>query len=422
MMDSVRPGLHRPTAWRAVLIANVCYAAVQGGMLVALTRLTNPDEVGRYGLALALTTPVVVSSNLQLRNIVATDSTMSIRMNDVINVRLATVVFDLLVVAGVLAVCGYPAIVWTIAFAVLAAKEAESLSDACYGLFLRHGKNVWMARSLLLRGTGALLILVGVLALWGSSTVAYVAVFVLWLAFALASDVRRARSLGAPPSLSTTRQRSRRAIELVRTGLPLGLSSLLIAVIASVPRVILERSDGLSDLGTFTALSYIVTGLAVSVNAVAQLSVPRLSVAFARADMAACVREMRRLYIGAVGLGLVALAGGALFGGSALRVVFGPDYARDTALLRWILLAGVVTLTASVGSWILTGLHIWKPQALMLAVTAGIAISASLLFVPGHGAVGAAWATGLAMTAQTGMAVLLGARRVKRPYATVAPI
>src|SRR3982750_880645 len=53
------------------LFGNLVYAGCQWGVLVALAKLGNPQVVGVYALALAITSPVMLLSNLQLREVQA---------------------------------------------------------------------------------------------------------------------------------------------------------------------------------------------------------------------------------------------------------------------------------------------------------------------------------------------------------------
>ena len=50
---------------------NLVYAACQWGMLVALAKFGSPELVGRFALALAVTAPVYMLTNLQLRAVEA---------------------------------------------------------------------------------------------------------------------------------------------------------------------------------------------------------------------------------------------------------------------------------------------------------------------------------------------------------------
>src|SRR3954466_10204757 len=55
-------------------IGNVVYAGCQWGMLMVLAKRGNPQLVGEYALGLAVTAPVIMLSNLQLRAVLATDA------------------------------------------------------------------------------------------------------------------------------------------------------------------------------------------------------------------------------------------------------------------------------------------------------------------------------------------------------------
>ena len=47
-------------------VGNVVYSACQWAMLVVLAKIGNPEMVGQYGLAMAIATPVLALSTLQL--------------------------------------------------------------------------------------------------------------------------------------------------------------------------------------------------------------------------------------------------------------------------------------------------------------------------------------------------------------------
>jgi O-antigen/teichoic acid export membrane protein len=54
-------------------VGNIIYAASQWGMLVVLAKLGSPEMVGQFMRGLAVTAPIILFSNLQLRQIQTTD-------------------------------------------------------------------------------------------------------------------------------------------------------------------------------------------------------------------------------------------------------------------------------------------------------------------------------------------------------------
>src|SRR5207247_6401186 len=64
--------LRRDFAW--TLAGNLVYAGCQWGMVMALAKLSTATAVGQFALGMAVTAPIFLFSNLNLRAIVATDS------------------------------------------------------------------------------------------------------------------------------------------------------------------------------------------------------------------------------------------------------------------------------------------------------------------------------------------------------------
>ena len=59
-------------AW--VLTGNVVYAICQWGVIVALAKLGSSFMIGQFSLGLAISTPVLMFTNLHLRAVQATDA------------------------------------------------------------------------------------------------------------------------------------------------------------------------------------------------------------------------------------------------------------------------------------------------------------------------------------------------------------
>ncbi len=68
------------------------YAASQVGVLALLANLASPATVGRYALGLAIVTPILLFTKLQLRWVLATDVRRNHSFSDYLGTRLLTVV------------------------------------------------------------------------------------------------------------------------------------------------------------------------------------------------------------------------------------------------------------------------------------------------------------------------------------------
>ena len=86
---------------------NAVYQACQMGMLIVLTKLTSAEEVGRFALALAISTPITVFIGLNLRPILVTDVKNRNSFGEFVTLRLVTVMAALAVIASVALAGGY---------------------------------------------------------------------------------------------------------------------------------------------------------------------------------------------------------------------------------------------------------------------------------------------------------------------------
>ena len=100
---SRQPALPLGVSFSWTLIGMLTYAACQWGMLVAIVRLGSPKKAGEFALGLAISTPVMLLANLELRSIISTDARRQFRFQDYLGLRLLTTLLAVLTI-GALAV------------------------------------------------------------------------------------------------------------------------------------------------------------------------------------------------------------------------------------------------------------------------------------------------------------------------------
>src|SRR5262245_20155316 len=98
---AARPCLRENAAW--TLAGNVVYTGCQWGILVVLARLGSPEMVGQFVLGLAVSAPVLMFTNLQLRGVLATDARHEYAFADYLGARLLMTALALLVIGCVVA-------------------------------------------------------------------------------------------------------------------------------------------------------------------------------------------------------------------------------------------------------------------------------------------------------------------------------
>jgi O-antigen/teichoic acid export membrane protein len=419
-------GLKLNVSW--ALAGNVIYAACQWGMLVVLAKLGSPEMVGRFALALAVTAPVFMLTNLQLRAVQATDVMGRYAFGDYLALRLLATALAMAVMLGLVVLSGYPFETAVVVFVIGLAKAFESISDAIYGLVQRHERMDLISRSMILKGSASIGIFGTVVALTGSLAWAAAGLACAWCLVLVTYDlglVRRfapSSRIGASPqwSLSTS-------FRLAKLSLPLGLTMLFISLNANVPRYFIEHHAGTRALGFFAAVAYLMVAGSLVVNALGQTAAPRLARYYAAVD----TRAFRALLLKLCGVAGIVGAGGvlvaAVVGKQVLRLLYRADYASYSDVFTYLMIAAGIGHVASIVGYGMTAARLFKPQVPLFSIVLLISLIASLRLIPVYGLRGAAAALILASIAQLfgSLVVLLAAfrgtgRRICHEWSTCA--
>src|SRR5579884_2501709 len=99
------PSLRQSFIW--TFIGNVVYVCCQWGMLACLSKMGTTVDVGKYAIGLALTAPVFMFTNLQLRGVQATDARGDYRFVDYLVLRVLASAFALAIVCGIVCFFNY---------------------------------------------------------------------------------------------------------------------------------------------------------------------------------------------------------------------------------------------------------------------------------------------------------------------------
>jgi len=385
----------------------MAYVAAQWAMLVVLAKLGNPEMVGQFALGLAITAPVLMFSNLELRAVQATDATRGYRFGDYLALRLIGTTLALVVILGIVYLTGYRGETALVILVVGLSKAFESISDLFYGLFLQRERVDYMAKSLFLKAPLSLIGLSLGVYLAHSVVVGVVALALVWALLLFGYDVRMgARILRAPyralpgpmtgESDSDTKLRPYWKVstlrKLGRVALPLGFVGVLINLYPNIPRYFVEGYLGAHALGIFAAMAYTTVAGIKLVDSLAQTAGPRLAGYHAAGNEA----TFRTVLFRTVGLGLLLGAAGVLvvlFAGSEILTLFyGAAYATHPDVFLWLMVAAAIDCMTSFQYWAITAARRFASQMLLYALVACATTAACFWLVPAAGLRGAALA------------------------------
>ena len=238
------------------LIGMLTYAACQWGMLAAMARLGSPRMVGQFALGLAVSGPVMLLANLELRFIAATDARREFRIRDYVGLRILT---TLVAVVAIVALAAFMNDGGGTASAIVGLglfKAVEAQSDLLYGLFQQRSRNDFMGRSLMLRGPLSLAGLAGGVAMGGTLIWGIGAMTLAGLGVLVLHDY--------PQCVGLLRSRNEEALRpgwdagmlrrLALLSAPLGAVTMLFSLNTNLPSLVLKHHAGVVAVGFLATL------------------------------------------------------------------------------------------------------------------------------------------------------------------------
>jgi len=298
--------VRRDMAW--MLAGTGLRGLSQWGILFLLVKLTNPEVVGQYGLALTLALPVMIFSTLSLTRLQGSDAIRTYTFGDYSGLRVSSTVVAVIAVAVIVAVSNPETPVLILSLAVACQLGLQGLLEIFHGLFLQHGRldslghgMIWSSLAIFIAVASALLLGFDISSAIVLSTLALSIPLVFHYIPATRSIVD-----GRPDLNNTMRPRWRMAqFGLFRMALPLGISLLVISLSTTMPRYFLVAEEGQFQLGVLVALLSLLGAGTLFSEALVQTALPRLTKLYAAGDGSGLNTALRRLIAGAFGLGLV---------------------------------------------------------------------------------------------------------------------
>lgn len=390
----------------------VGYAGCQWLMLSVMAKLGNPTVVGQFAFALALSAPVFMFTNLNLRAVQSTDALNEYNFSDYTRLRLLGSAVAVSVVGATSFFLKLPPAVLMVVLLVALFKSLESFGDLVAGLMQKFERLDRVAIALLLRGVISIGVFAVSFAIWRSLTVSLLA-WVGCAAVVIASyDFRVARKLasfnGGGLGLHWPRLRSLAVISL-----PLGLVSTITSFNTNIPRYTIQHVLSVADLGIFASIAYPVTAATIISNSLGQSALARLSRLFAEGRIKEFERLVLKLVTFGAGLGLLALILVLARGDALLTILYTPEYTSQGLLFAFLALTAALNCIGCFLTYALTAARKFTIQLPISAVCMTTTLICSESLVPRFHLVGAAIALLVSSCVLISAASVVLARTIK---------
>jgi O-antigen/teichoic acid export membrane protein len=391
-----------------VLFGYFVYNICQWLNFVIIAKLISVEAVGQFTLALAIAGPIVIFTNLGLRQALATDGTEKYPLAQYISLRGLGSALAFVAILLVTMALDYDSDTTLVIAILAAAKVVEAQSDLFYGLFQRCERLDHIARSLLIRGPLALAALsLGIYASHELS-LGVAGVLLLWLLTLLFYDIpsglRLARSGERASGSASKHDRSDFGHTPSFPGnlgglpalawevLPLGFVGIFSALQMAIPRYVVAEELGLRELGYFGAILYIVLAGNHVVQALGQSALSRLSHRYSSGEKRPFVRLLVSLTLAGLAIGALGLAIAVVGGEQLLMVLYTGDYGAYGDVFVILMAAGTIRYGATILNYGAAAARRFRSQMLNHGVATAVAAVACLMLVQPYGLRGAALA------------------------------
>jgi O-antigen/teichoic acid export membrane protein len=408
---------HKPLSLRQnfswTIAGNLIASGCQWAELMIMAKLLSLEQVGYYALALAITTPVIMFSLLQLRSVEITDTQDQYQFSDYFGLRLITNLLSVLAVVVVLLFLGarYSFDFYLVVFLVAISKAIDAASDISYGVMQKHERLDKAALSLVYRHVGALVILAPVLYFTQNLTYGVAGMSLWWLLILISYDRNNVEKFDrwAP------KFRFRHLLCIAWIGLPLGISRGIISLGESTPRYFIEATLGTANLGIFAAMAYTVTIANRFVEALGYSVAARLAKYFAY-NHRAYIKMLLKVTGIAVAMALVTVVAGVLFGKQILTVLYKAEYAQQPGVFILLLTVAGAKMISSMLNHGMYAAKRFKSQVPLDTVALLACFVSCYYLVPAYGLKGAAVAMLVSVAVKIAGTALVIRLALKRPF------
>ena len=394
----------------------VGYAACQWLMLSVLAKLGNSVLVGQFAFALAVSAPLFMLTNLQLRGVQSTDALNEYSFSDYLTLRLVGSTAALLLIV---AACPFLKLTWTATAVVLLValfKSLESFGDVIAGLMQKFEMLDSASIALLLRGGIGIGLFTLCFAIWRNLVLALMVWIVAAALVIFSYDFRVARRLAAFEGSTGFRFHWNTLRTLAITSAPLGLVSAIMSFNTNIPRYTIQRMLGASDLGIFASIAYPMTAATIIANSLGQSALARLSRLFAERRINEFLRLVFKLVAFGAGLGFVAVVVVLKFGDQLLSLLYTPEYTRQGNLFALLALAAGLNCVGCFLTYTLTAARQFRVQLPISVMCMLTTFLASSLLVPRYHLLGAA----LALLCSASLLIVATSVMIKRAIVQTA--
>jgi O-antigen/teichoic acid export membrane protein len=387
-------GLSVKTNFSYTLVANLVYAFSQWFIISLIAKLGTVEMVGRYSIALAVTAPIFLLSNMNLRSMQATDVKNNYSFINYFVTRIVTSTVALFSILFILLISNFNNGTKLIILLLSISRFLESICDVVYGLYQQNERMDFQAISKIIQSFLAILLFTFSMLVSKSlelSVLMYSLTFLIIIVFYDRIKILELTNVNILQELSNIRTIFNVSVvkKLIIIGFPLGISSAIDTLNANIPRYALQYFFNEESVGYFSSIAFIMTTGSTVINAMAHSAIPSLAKNYIE-NLSAYFRLLIKLIAFGLVIGFLAIIVSIFFGEIILQYLYTKEYKEYNNVFIVIMIASAIWYVTGFISSALTATTLFSVQVPIYIITLLATCSTSLILIPKFGLIGAA--------------------------------
>lgn len=370
-----------------MIAGNFIYALSQFGIVSMITKLSIKESLGYYTLSSSILSPIFLLFQLNFRSILATDIQNKFNYNSMKKISICIGVIALLFSTILISTIYSSKTLLLVTIFLGLSKIVEYVQEIGYGYYQKNAMINNIAFSKSLRGIFSMGLSYIVLITFNSIYYVTFSIFLSWLLVYIFYDKRF--TILEKSILIPIKELFIQAKELIKIGLPLGISASLDSLIANVPRYFVTLFIGIKEVGYFSAMIYLMNMGQIIITSINQTFLTKLSYLLFN-DFHKYKKLKNKLISLSLFFGTLVFII-TFFGGDViLLILFDSSFVKYLNILQILMFAALIWYVSGILYVCLLATKKFNAQLYIYIISAIAMFFSLLILVPLYGMIGAA--------------------------------
>ena len=366
------------------VIGNIVYAVSQWAIVMFMTKFGDVEMVGKYSLALAITAPLFMLTNFQLRAVQATDTQSEYHFGKYLGLRIWSVLMTVIIVIFVVMIGKYEGDVKWIILLIGLTKAIESISDVIFGLLQKNERLDKVGYSYIVKGPASMIVFGLTLFITGNLIYSIIGMALVWGVILVFYDMAKGKEYSSMIPVFHWRE----LIPLFKVSFPLGIVMMLISLNDNIPRLFIEYHVGMEELGYYSSIVYVTVAGNIIIGALGQSFTPRLA-RYYQENIKAFSKLIIKMQVIGILVGITGIFVVFLFGDMILAIMYSFSYIKYKSVFVLIMIAASLNYISSLFGYAITAARAFKVQPYLFGFITCVSFCSNYLLVPIYGLEGA---------------------------------